>query len=178
KQQREALQAAQRERLEMPDPFAPEALKKLALRLGIGALVLWGITIAINHWIAYLVAGIVTVAVLGIVIWGLRFAKRSQAVAQIVKGADSAEARKEALDKLGTDFKKGDVAATFAKAQLQLQDNPRAALETLETINLDKVMAPVADEARSQRAMIHLMLGETGDARALVDNIDLSRHKE
>ena len=34
----------------------------------------------------------------------------------------------------------------------------------------DPVMAPMADEARSQRAMIHLMLGDTSDARALVDN--------
>ena len=34
----------------------------------------------------------------------------------------------------------------------------RAALETLESIDLKKAMAPVADEARSQRAMIHLML--------------------
>lgn len=178
KEQRAALQAQQRDRLAMPDPFAPEAMKKLGLRLGIGAVVLWGIAILIGHWVALIVAGVITVVVLGIVAWGLRFAKRSQAVASIVKGADTAEARKEALDKLGTDFKKGDVAATFAKAQLQLQDDPRAALETLEAINLDKVMAPVADEARSQRAMIHLMLGETSAARTLVDKIDLSRHKE
>ncbi len=59
-----------------------------------------------------------------------------------------------------------------------MQDDPKAALKTLETIKLDKVMAPVADQARSQRAMIHLMLGETDDARVLVDKIDLGRHKE
>jgi hypothetical protein len=39
-------------------------------------------------------------------------------------------------------------------------------------------MASVADEARSQRSMIHLILGETDKARALADGIDLSRHKE
>src|SRR5690606_25034358 len=39
-------------------------------------------------------------------------------------------------------------------------------------------MAPVADEARSQRAMIHLMLGEIDKARVLADKVDLSRHKE
>ncbi len=59
-----------------------------------------------------------------------------------------------------------------------MQEDPRAALKTLEAIDLSKVMAQQADEARAQRAMIHLILGETDEARALVDPIDLSRHKE
>ncbi len=175
---RQKMVAEQRERMQAPDPFSRENLKKLGLRLGIGALVLWGIALAIPGWIPLAVAGVLTVVVLGVVAWGLRFARKSQAVANIVRGADSAEARKEALDKLDSDFKEGDTAATFAKAQLQMQEDPRAALETLETINLDKVMAAVADEARSQRAMIHLMLGETDKGRILADGIDLSRHKE
>jgi hypothetical protein len=36
----------------------------------------------------------------------------------------------------------------------------------------------MADEARAQRAMIHLVLGEVGKARPLADGIDLSRHQE
>ena len=175
---REELQRQQREKMAVPDPLGPEQLKKLGIRVGIGGLILWGIAAAVWHWIAFLVAGILSVVALGIIIWGLRFAKKSQAVADIVRTADTAEARKEALEKLDADFKEGDAAATFAKAQLQMQDDPRQALETLETINLEKELAPVADQARSQRAMIHLMLGETDKARVLVDKIDLSRHKE
>ena len=111
--------------------------------------------------------------------WALRYARRSRAVAEIVReAADTPEARKEALAKLETDFKKDDTAAVFARAQLLLQEDPRAALTALESINLDKVLAPVADEARAQRAMIHLILGETDQARQLVDVIDMSRHKE
>jgi len=174
----EELRQQQREKMQVPDPFAPENLKKLAIRVGIGAVVVWGIAFAFPGWIAKAVAGGLTLVVAGIILWGLRYAKKSQAVAEIVKGADTAEARQEALDKLGKDFKEDDTAAVFAKAQLQMQDSPRAALETLEAINLDKVMAPVADQARSQRAMIHLMLGDTDDARTLVDHIDLARHKE
>lgn len=178
REQREAQQQQQRERLQVNDPLSKENIKKLGIRLGIGAVLLWGIAIAIPGWIPLVVAGVITVLVLGVVIWGVRFAKKSQAVANIVKGADTAEGRKEALEKLESDFKEGDTAATFAKAQLQMQENPRQALETLEQINLDKVMAPVADEARSQRAMIHLMLGETDKARILADKVDLTRHKE
>jgi hypothetical protein len=59
-----------------------------------------------------------------------------------------------------------------------MQEDPREALKTLEKINLDRVLATVADEARAQRAMIHLVLGETDEARVLVDPIDLSRHQD
>ncbi len=178
REQMEELRQQQRDRLQVQDPLSKENLKKMGLRLGIGAVILWGIAIAIPTWIPKAVAGVLTVVVVGVVVWGLRFATKSKAVADIVKGADTAEARKEALEKLDADFKEGDTAATFAKAQLQMQEDPQKALRTLETINLDKVMAPVADEARSQRAMIHLMLGETDKARVLADKIDLSRHKE
>lgn len=178
REDREQLARQQRERIQVQDPFAKENLKKLGIRVGIPAAVVWAVAIGIGNTIFLIVVAVLTVVVAGLVVWGLRFAKKSQAVASIVKGADSAEARKDAIDKLGKDFKEGDTAATFAKAQLQMQEDPRQALETLEAINLDKVMAPIADEARSQRAMIHLMLGETDKARKLADNVDLSRHKE
>lgn len=176
--ERDELIKQQRARLEVQDPLSPENLKKLGVRVGIGAVFLWGIAIAIPHYSAKIVAGVVTIAVAGVIVWGLRFARKSKAVADIVKAADTKEGRKEALEKLEAGFKEGDTAATFAKAQLLMQEDPRQALATLETINLDKVMAPVADEARSQRAMIHLMLGDTDEARALADKIDLTRHKE
>jgi hypothetical protein len=176
---RDKLLAEQRERMDkVPDPLSPENLKKLGVRIGIGAVVVWVIAILLPTWIPKALAGVLTVVVAGVLVWGLRFAKKSRAVADIVRSADTAETRKQALEKLDSEFKEGDVAATFAKAQLLLQENPRAALEVLETIKLDKVMASVADEARSQRAMIHLVLGETDKARALADGIDLSRHKE
>ena len=61
---------------------------------------------------------------------------------QLVQGAaESTEARKEALEQLDKGFKKDDTAAIFAKAQLQLQEDPRAALTTLETIDLKKVVS-------------------------------------
>ena len=152
--------------------------RTLGVRVGIPILVAWVIAFLIPSWIAKAVVGVLTIAVLGLVVWAYRFATKSRDVASIVRGADSAEGRKEALDKLDADFKKDDTAAVFAKAQLLMQDDPRRALKTLEQVNLDKVLAPLADEARAQRAMIHLLLGETEEARSLVDSIDLSRHKD
>ncbi|MBW2454940.1 MAG: tetratricopeptide repeat protein [Deltaproteobacteria bacterium] len=178
KEAREALAREQREKLQVPDPLSRDNLKKVGLRVGIPVLVAWVIAFAIPGWIPKAVVGVLTLVVLGIVGWVWRFASKSKAVAEIVRAADTAEGRKAALEKLDSDFKSGDTAATFAKAQLQMQEDPREALTTLETIRLDKVMAPAADEARSQRAMIHLMLGETDKARVLVDQVDLSRHKD
>jgi hypothetical protein len=179
KQAREEAAAAARPKPVIPaDPLSIANLKTMGTRLGIPLAVLWIGAFVLNGWIPKAVVGAVTLALAGLAIWAVRFARKSRAVAEIVGAADTPEARKEALAKLETDFKKDDTAAVFAKAQLQLQEDPRAALATLETINLAKVMAPIADEARAQRAMIHLLLGETEQARQLVDNVDLGRHKE
>jgi hypothetical protein len=177
---REDLVAKQKQAPLPVDPLSPQALRPLALRLGLPFLGVWVIAFLIPGWIPKAVVGALTLALAGLLFWVYRQAKSSRAVASLIRDAgDTPEARKEAIAKLETGFKKDDVAAVFAKAQLQLQEDPRAALRTLETINLEKVtLAPVADEARAQRAMIHLMIGETDEARVLVDNIDMSRHKD
>ena len=161
-----------------PDPMAALTLKGLGLRVGLPILGFWIIALIIGRPWALAGMGVVTVAAIALVTWAIRFTNKTRAVANIVKAADTPQARKEALSKLETDFKKGDTAAIFAKAQLQLHEDPRQALKTLEEIDLAKVMAPIADEARAQRAMIHLLLGEAERARQLVDNIDLSRHQQ
>ncbi len=179
KQAREELLARQKQAPLPADPLSAAALRPLALRIGIPVVGAWVIAFVLHGWIPKAVVGALTVALAGVLLWAFRWTKRSRAVAEIVRDAgDTSEARKEAIAKLEADFKKDDAAAVFAKAQLQMQDDPRAALKTLETINLEKALAPTADEARAQRAMLHLILGETDEARHLVDGIDISRHKE
>lgn len=165
-------------RAKQPDPLAAFQPQKLALRLGIPVVIGWVIAFLIPGWIAKAVVGALTIALGVVVFYVLRRVKRAQRVVNIVKQADSAEARKEAIQKLEADFKKDDAEAAFAKAQLQMQDDPREALRTLETIKLDRVMPPEADQARVQRAMIHLMLGETENARELVDKVNIEQHKD
>jgi hypothetical protein len=124
------------------------------------------------------IAALVTLLAAALVIWVTRQAKKARGVANILSKVESAEDRKAALAELDATYKKNDPTAVFAKAQLEMQDDPKKALVTLEQIDLNKVLAPVADETRAQRAMIHLTLGDVGPARQLVDNIDLSRHRE
>jgi hypothetical protein len=160
------------------DPMAALTLKGLGLRVGVPLLGVWIVAVLIGRPWAVGAAAVITAVAAGLVIWALQFASKTRRVANLIQGADTPEGRKEALSRLDTDFKKGDTAAIFAKAQLQLHDDPRLALATLEQVNLDKVMAPIADEARAQRAMIHLLIGEPERARQLVDPIDLSRHQQ
>ncbi len=165
-------------RAKQMDPMAAIQPKRIALYVGGPIAIVWVTAFLFSGWISKAIAGVLTIAfgvVLGYV-W--RRLQRTRRVVDIVKGADSAEARKDAIAKLDTDFKKDDAAAVMAKAQLQMQDDPRQALLTLETVKLDKVMPQEADEIRVQRAMVHLMFGETENARELVDKVDIERHKD
>ncbi|MGC4088682.1 MAG: hypothetical protein QM756_12445 [Polyangiaceae bacterium] len=171
---------------EIADPLGPDQLRSLLLRLGLPLLAIWLVCgflasmVYSETWKVVLIAlpALLTVAAVGLVLWVMRQANKARGVASILKGVETQEDRKAAIEQLESSFKKGDPAALFARAQLELQEDPKKALATLEQIDLNKVMAPVADEARSQRAMIHLMMGDVNLARQLVDNIDLSRHQD
>jgi hypothetical protein len=171
---------------EMPDPFGREQVKSLLFRLGLPLLAVWmlcGLVSTVVYsqvwkWLLLAVPALLTLAAVGVLVWVARQAGKARGVANILKKVETQEDRKAALSELESSFKQNDPAAVFARAQLELQEDPKKALATLEKIDLSKVMAPIADEARSQRAMIHLMLGEVGLARQLVDNVDLSRHQD
>lgn len=184
---REALkQPMSSKRGDIPDPLASGQLRSLLVRLGLilaGVWILFGglstfVSTALWSSVLLAIPALLTIAAVGILIWTLRQAKSARGVASILSGVETDEDRKAALEKLSTNFKKGDTAAVFAKAQLEMQEDPKKALATLESIDLNKVVAQVADEARGQRAMIHLTQGEVTPARQLVDKIELSRHQD
>jgi hypothetical protein len=168
--------------LTRPDPSAPTKppfdLKKAGVRVGLIVAVMWVIAIIIHHTIAYLVAGGLTLLVGGVAVWFVRYAQRSQALGDLLRGADTEEGRKTALEKLEVGVKKKDSQAILAKAQLEMQEDPRKALATLESVSLDKMLGPIADQFRAMRAMIHLTIGETAQARALADELDLGKQQE
>lgn len=156
----------------------PVDLKKIFVRVGIVAAVVWVIAFIIPGWIPKAVAGGASVLAAGVMIWLDRYVKKTMKLGALLKGADTEEGRKHALDRIDSEFKKGDTQAVIAKAQLQMQDDPRAALATLEAVNLDKELAPIAGQVRAMRAMLHLTLGETTEARALADKLELGKQQE
>jgi hypothetical protein len=157
-------------------------LRKVLGRVALVALAVWVLALGIAsvihaRWPVYGATG-VTILGAGGLLWLLRYVKRQQALGALLKGAETKEAREEALKKLESEFKGGDTQALLARAQLEMQDDPGKALATLESINLDKVMAPVAAQVRAMRAQIHLARGETNEARQLVDKLDLGKQNE
>jgi hypothetical protein len=173
-----------RPKISLPD--TGDQLRQLLGRLAIpvvAAWVLFGLIAAFVYsttWKMVLIAvpAIVTLLAIGLVIFALRQAKKARGVAGILSNVETDADRKAAIEKLEASSQKNDPAAIFAKAQLELQEDPKRALKTLERIDLGKVMGPIADEARGQRAMIHLMLGDVSEAKTLVSGIDLKRHQE
>ncbi len=170
----------------MVDPWSRERLKGLLLRLGLPLLAVWFLGALIAGFslsttvqaIALGLPGALTLAAIGLLVWVARQARKARGVAGILSKVETKDERQAALAELETKYKGNDPTAIFARAQLLLQEDPKKALGVLETINLGKVMANVADEARGQRAMIHLMLGEVAPARDLADGIQLARHQD
>ncbi len=120
------------------------------------------------------VAAVVTV-VIAIAAFMIRrnLGKSEELGALMGDGELSAEERQKRIDKLEGRIAKGEHAAILTKAQLQMQEdqNGRTALETLETVDLEKAPKVIANQVRGMRAMIHLNHGEVKAARQLADAV-------
>ena len=179
--------AVQRELRELTQSQQAEApsleMGKLYLRVGGAVAIGWLLAGGLyswqhSRWPIYL-ALLVTVVVGGAAFWLQRYVKKTQALGSLIRGAETAQGRKEALERLKTDFKKDDAQALIARAQLEMQEDPKTALATLELINLAKVNLPgMGDQVRAMRANLHLSMNEPQKARALVDQLELGKQQE
>ena len=187
KKKKQSVAAMQRELRDLAKPGAdapekaPVNLRKIFGRVGLIVGILWIVALILVKWsiIPVIVAGVLTVAAAGAAVWVVRYVNKSRELGALLRSAgETAEGRRDALKKLETDYKKGDVQASIARAQLEMQEDPRKALTTLESVDLSKQMGPVADQVRCTRATIHLQLGEIQEARALVDKMELGKQQD
>lgn len=148
---------------------------------GIALVVIW--LLALGFWsgldsmVPLYVAGSLTVVIAVVAVLVRRNLAKSEELGDMLgDGADlSPEERAERIAKLEARVDKGEAAAIMAMAQLQMQDEPKSALATLEKANLDKGPKLVAHQVRGMRGMIHLNLGDVKAARELADEIDLAK---
>jgi hypothetical protein len=167
-----------------PQPAASVAAvgpdwKSILVRVGAVAAVLWVIAIIVPGTWPKVVAGVLTAAGVGALLWFQRYMARTQALGAILQGASSSADKEAAIKQIEQQFGTTDAQAAMAKAQLELQLNQvDAALATLAGVDLTRQMVPIADQVRAMRATIHLSRGEVKEARELVDAFDLGKQQD
>jgi len=160
---------------------ARRQLKSAAKVAVIAAIVVWllalGFYSGLDSIIPIYIAASLTLAGIIAALLVRRNLKKSEDMGSILSGAgDLSETEREArIEKLEGKVAKGDAPAILAKAQLQMQSEPKEALKTLENVDLKKAQKLVAAQVRAMRGMIHLNLGEVKKARELAEEIDLAK---
>jgi uncharacterized membrane protein len=133
----------------------------------------WMLIPYFGYWGVALVA-VLTAAVVGFGIYAYRMATRQRELLAVLSQARDAEGRKAAIAQLEAKGE-GDAMATMARAQLVLQEDPKAGLAILESIKLEKEAGPVQDEVRANLAFLYLSMGRPKDARPVAELIKLER---
>jgi hypothetical protein len=119
----------------------------------------------------YIAAGLtVALAVVALIVW--RNLRKSRELGLMMGGEGLSSEQKT---KLEARVEKGDATAILTRAQMEMQGNPRQALETLERADLAKTQRVLAHQIRAMRSMLHLNLGEVKAARELADEIDVQK---
>ena len=155
-------------------------IQTLAKVVGIALVVVWLIAIGfwsgLNSAIPLWIAGVLTVAAAVGAFFVRRNMAQSEALGNLIGDPDmSPEERASRIAKIQQKVEKGDVSAILTKAQIEMQEDAKQALATLESANLEKAPKLVANQVRGMRAMIHLNHGEVQAARKLADEIPLDK---
>lgn len=123
----------------------------------------------VSYWAVGVVA-VLTVALLGFGGWAYNHTRKQSALLEILRGATDEAGRKNALEKLSQGNSK-DAMNAVARAQLMAREDPKAAIEVLEAVDIDKAPSMSQDEVRAVLAQLYLVVGRVKDARPLVDRI-------
>ncbi|MDP3277519.1 MAG: tetratricopeptide repeat protein [Deltaproteobacteria bacterium] len=166
----------------LQDPTAtPAGLQKRNLIILGGALVLlWITAFASGSKLFVGIIAVLTLAVAGLLFWVWRWVQKQKSVLSIMQEATGGkESRAAAIAKLDAhDVGGKDVVSQLAKAQLVAQDDPDAAIEILEKIDIAKAPSPIQDEVRAMRAQLYLVRDRPRDARELADAITIANAQD
>lgn len=136
----------------------------------------WVFAVLLLPYVGYWGIGtmaVLTLAVAGLFGYAWNLYRKQTRLLGILRGATDDEGRKAALAQLSGDEK--DALAALAKAQLVARDDPKAAIDILEGIDVTKAPSVAQDEVRAFLAQLYLFTGRIRDARALTDQIKLDK---
>ena len=157
------------------DAQIPLFNRKTLLTIGGITLAVWVSAAMTGSKIVLVAVAVLTAALVGLLLYAFRQVQKQKRVLGLLQdGQGSPEARKAALAQLALDDPENkDVLGRIAKAQLQAQENPDLALETLQGVDLSKVPQEAADQVRSFRCQLLLVKNRTRDARDVADQINV-----
>lgn len=170
----------------LPPPSAPsaEAMSQVQTpqikwnviaMIGAGVLVAWVTAFLLVPYVDYWGVGVVavlTIALVGFGLYAWNFTRKQQQLVELLKGATDDAGRKAALEKLAASDK-SDAMNAVARAQLLAREDPKAAIEVLEGIDVEKAPSLSRDEIRAVLAQLYLVTGRVKDARPLADRIQV-----
>jgi hypothetical protein len=155
-------------------PAAGGFKKKNLITIGVVTVLVWAFAIQTGSVILMSIVGVLTVVLIGVLIWVFRLLRKQRNLTSLLQGSmSSPEARREAIAKLSEGKDAGDVVNVFARAQLVAADDPAAALKMLETIDPKKVAAQMQDDVAILKSQLYLHFGRPRDARPLADRINV-----
>jgi hypothetical protein len=147
--------------------------KRILIILAITAAA-WAFAISTGSLVVQIIVGVLTLALVAVLLLSFRMLRKQKRVVDLLQGSTaSPEARKNALAKLEEGKDAGSPTSIFARAQLQAQDDPSAALRLLDTVELSKYPPMMQDDVSLLRVQLCLGLGRTQDARKSADLINL-----
>ncbi len=164
-----------------PDQAQTGFRKKNLIVIGFGFALLWAAAIASGSFIFIGIASVLTTIALAIAFWAWKQVRSHKSLTSVLqKAGESPEARREAIAVLEADKKSGDLTNIIARAQLMASDDPAAALNLLEPIELKSVSAAMQDDFALLKSQLLLNFGRAKQARPLVDwvNVDNPQRKE
>ncbi len=134
----------------------------------------WAFAISTGSLVLQIIVGVLTLAMLVLMFISLRMLSKQKRVVSLLQGSTaSPEARKDALAKLAEGKDADSPTSIFARAQLQAQDDPDAALRLLDRVELKAYPPMMQDDVSILRCQLCLGTGRTQDARKSADLINL-----
>ncbi|HEU0031922.1 MAG TPA: hypothetical protein VFQ53_14920 [Kofleriaceae bacterium] len=148
--------------------------RKRLIWVGVITALVWAFTIQTGSRILMIVVGVLTVLLIGVILWAFRMTRKQQRVVDLLKGSQaSPEARKTALAELDARKDASSPTNLFARAQLMAPDDPAGALKLLNSVELKQFHPQMQDDVSLLKMQLCIGLGRTADARKHADTINL-----
>jgi hypothetical protein len=137
-------------------------------------VVMWAFAVSTGSTALLIVVGVLTLLVLGVLIWAYRLIRKQRGLVSTLQGAQqSPEARRAALAQLAEGKDANAPTTVFARAQLLAADDPKAALSLIEKVDMKSFQAAMQDDVALLKAQLYLSQGRTADARKSADFMNL-----